>query len=355
MMNANRWFIPSLKRGSLEHFMFCFPESLFMRQFFSQPRHSSDLKGNDEDQCHKCLRFLEKNDLKRALKEIENVLLIGPENIFAWQCKAYILVSLNAPQEALHALTKAAELNPTDERIWHSVGRILIHLGLYRDAITAFDRVTSQNPCHTDAWFCKAFVHARQENIQFSLDSLYKALEYSSPLFREIYRLSISIDDKLRLLVPEHHQKKLFGSPFFDKNTDISDLKDVLKAWFVHSTSPLADERIVQFLNVCERMIENNLSDTRTWMLKGIALIELNKTYEALHAFDHAIEIDPKIADDWYWFKRAQLFAMLGDRKKAHSYFDEATKLRPSLRKYAQYIPVFGYLLSSNTFKTTVA
>ncbi|MEW6534562.1 MAG: tetratricopeptide repeat protein [Candidatus Auribacterota bacterium] len=355
MINTTGWSTSSLKSGALAYCLTYLPASLIMRPFFSHLHHASLLKGNDEEQCHKGLRFLEKNDLKRAVKEFDNVLIINPENIFAWQCKAYALLRLDTPQEALHALIKAAELNPSDERVWQSVGQLLFQLGLYRDSLTAFDRVTAKNPCNTDAWFFKAMVHSRQHNVQFALDSLYKALEYASPLFREIYRITSTLDENMRPLVPDHHQKKVFGTPLFCMKSNISGLASALEAWFAHSTLPLADDRIVQFLSACENALDNQPSDARLWMYKGMALIELQKTYEALYAFDYAINLDPSIADEWYWFKRAQIFALLENRKKALSYLDEAIKLNPFLRECARHTPAFNDMLNSTVFKSTVA
>jgi len=49
-----------------------------------------------------------------------------------------------------------------------------------------------------------------------------------------------------------------------------------------------------------EKAIEINPNDSDAWYNKGVALDNLNKSDEAIKAYEKAIEINPNDSDAWY-------------------------------------------------------
>ncbi len=70
------------------------------------------------------------------------------------------------------------------------------------------------------------------------------------------------------------------------------------------------------------------------WYNKGVAIGKLNKSDEALIAYDKAIEINPQNSDAWY--NKAVILNKLSKSAEAINAYEKAIEINPQLRNLAQ-------------------
>ena len=70
------------------------------------------------------------------------------------------------------------------------------------------------------------------------------------------------------------------------------------------------------------------------WYNKGVAIGKLNKSDEAIIAYDKAIEINPQNSDAWY--DKAVTLDKLSKSDEAIKAYDKAIEINPQLRSLAQ-------------------
>src|ERR1035437_2239344 len=80
-------------------------------------------------------------------------------------------------------------------------------------------------------------------------------------------------------------------------------------------------------INAYEKAIEINPQDSDAWTGKGLALDNLNKYDEAIKAFDKAIEINPQ--DSYAWDGKGIALGGLGKYDEVIKAFDKAIEINP--------------------------
>jgi tetratricopeptide (TPR) repeat protein len=63
------------------------------------------------------------------------------------------------------------------------------------------------------------------------------------------------------------------------------------------------------------------------WSNKGASLIELDRSEEAIKCYDHALEINPRLAEAWY--SKGIALGSLGRSEEAIECYDRALEINP--------------------------
>ncbi|KAI9046552.1 hypothetical protein LZ554_009297 [Drepanopeziza brunnea f. sp. 'monogermtubi'] len=177
----------------------------------------SCLRTGDEDSAHLCLERLTQRfgadnerlmalrgifqearatddvELRKVLKEYDNILAQDPENMPISKRRIALLKSLEKIPEAITALNQFLDSSPTDAEAWAELADLYVAQGLYQQAIFALEEVLLVTPY---AWN----IHARLGEIQYmaAVAGETGSDKYLAEAFRRFCRSIELCDDYLR-------------------------------------------------------------------------------------------------------------------------------------------------------------
>jgi tetratricopeptide (TPR) repeat protein len=98
-----------------------------------------------------------------------------------------------------------------------------------------------------------------------------------------------------------------------------------------------------------DKAIEINPEYLEAWNNKGVALSKINKSEEAIKAYDKEIEIDQN--NSLAWYNRACIYSLINNKDKAICDLKEAVELDRSLKESAKKDNDFKRLWTNEHFK----
>ncbi|NOR46454.1 MAG: tetratricopeptide repeat protein [Methanosarcinaceae archaeon] len=121
--------------------------------------------------------FFSENKYEEAIEAIDKALEINPSDDIALKIKDIVLATLGKYEEALEVLNKALEINPVNCYALTSKGKVLAKLGKYEKAIEVFNKVLEINPVNYYALANKGVLLIDLGKIKEALETFNKALE----------------------------------------------------------------------------------------------------------------------------------------------------------------------------------
>ena len=101
-------------------------------------------------------------------------------------------------------------------------------------------------------------------------------------------------------------------------------------------------------LTTCDRAIELDPTADHSWIVKGTALMNLERYEEALIAFENAIELKPD--NDLALYNMACGFSLMGEKEKSLSALSRAIEFDPLNKEMARSQEAFKSLHSDPDF-----
>ena len=166
-----------------------------------------------------------------ALKLIEDLGKLYPENTAILFWKSFIEASTGLNEEALKDIDKLIKLFPDDPLNFILRGQVLHAKGEYNDAYLAFERATSLDPSRWDVWGMKAGSLAKISKFDEAISSINKGMELAPNQPVNIYNRACIYclkGDKANALADL--EKAISMNPFFKesarKDEDFKSLYD---------------------------------------------------------------------------------------------------------------------------------
>ncbi len=103
------------------------------------------------------------------------------------------------------------------------------------------------------------------------------------------------------------------------------------KAWNNKGSALYKLNKSDEAIKAYDKAIEINPQISETWNNKGIALYELNRSDEAMKAYDKAIEINPNNSDAWY--NKGLVLYKLNKQYEAMKAYDKVIEIDPQYSK----------------------
>jgi tetratricopeptide (TPR) repeat protein len=147
------------------------------------------------------------DQLEAALETNDRALQIDPTFQSAWFGRMYTLLNLKQYEEALVAVDRMIELNPLDEA-WKWRGYILTKLGRYDEALDSLNKAIELHPHVGGVYYCKAYFHLTQEQLDQVFAHLKQAIELH-PKLKEILKNDRDFDS----IRTDEYFKSLFEVP----------------------------------------------------------------------------------------------------------------------------------------------
>ncbi len=230
---------------------------------------------------------------------------------------------------------------------WYKKSQELYKNGSYEESIETIDRAIELNPGNATLWDAKASSLGR---VVFFTPNFNK-YEYSEALQAQDKAIELDPEDSILRMhkgfllanladVSGHKNKSLYGEAIreFDKAIELDPQNKV--AWiFKGSVLDTRLNRSEEALAAYDKAIETgstNVQDNvwlaNAWMAKGGALAKLGMDNESFEAFDEAIDLDPQNAT-FVWYEVAEVLNASGRYDEAIKAYDKVINLDPKSTK----------------------
>jgi len=197
---------------------------------------------------NKATDFASHNSWEDALYAVNRGLQLDPTNAKHLYNKSYALLQLHRCKEAVEVIDTAISFKSNDAGFWNHKGYVLLQMRQFADAVSAFNEATRLNPRDENSWHYKAI-------------ALVESQQYREAV--------VANNEAIRL----------------------------------------------------------NLTDAKSWHNKGVALLELSQHLAALQAFEESIRLDP--ARPAPWVSKGNTLAELRRYSEALEAYNESIRLEP--------------------------
>lgn len=221
---------------------------------------------------------------EEAVEFFKSFVDADPSDVEAWYKLAVAYLGAGRLDDGRASAERAVEIKPNDPELLDLLGGILSLKNDDEGAIEYFDRAIEAKPDHVRGWISKVMTLRNLDRIDEAKDT-YREGVSQAPRLRDpeewndlagaIYDrgdLQATIDflDFLLTLEPEEPSYK------FNKLGPLSKMK-----------------RYDAVADLAEELVETMPDFVPGWMVRGIALLALERYEEAIEAFDRVILLDP--------------------------------------------------------------
>ncbi|NIM17419.1 MAG: tetratricopeptide repeat protein [Candidatus Aminicenantes bacterium] len=130
--------------------------STYIHKKIAQTSVKEGYKKNIHNQLTKSMMAHHAGDYKKALKILDQIIGISPENYDAWNNRGAIMNELSRHQKALDAFNKAVEISPKAYEAWNNMGVALYSLHKFDEAVDIANKALDINKNFHDAWVTKS-------------------------------------------------------------------------------------------------------------------------------------------------------------------------------------------------------
>ena len=207
-----------------------------------------------------------------------------PSDVEAWYKLAVAYLGAGRLDEGRASAERAVELKPDDPELLDLLGGILSLKNDDEGALEYFDRAIEAKPDHVRGWISKVMTLR-------NLDRIEEA--------KEAYRQGVSQAPSLK--DPEEWNDlagAIFDRGDFQATIDFLDflleLEPEEQSYKFNKLGPLSKmKRYDAVAELAEELVESMPDFVPGWMVRGIALLGLERYEEAIESFDQAILLDP--------------------------------------------------------------
>ena len=231
-------------------------------------------------------------DFESVLQRSSSLVSAHPGFPFGWKALGAACTQLSSLEEAVHALSKATDLDPSDPETANALGSALIRVGRLPDARRHLQQAVTINPGYVEARINLGHVLLTAGDPSSALGQFDIAIDIggSTPLAPVIHKFSG--DALIALKQPEAALQR------YDKALE-------LDAGFPEALTGRGDAlhllgRLDEAVASYDAAIAMRADIPEIFNNRGNALRGLGRFDDALSSFDHALQLDPRRADTWY-------------------------------------------------------
>ncbi len=130
--------------------------------------------------------YLEKNDTKHALQDIDKVIQHTHTYPYAYFVRGLIKAKSQNYEGAIRDFTRAIKIDAKYTKAYYDRGLAYALMEDYKHAMRDFDKAIELDPLYANAWFSRGFWKDISGDSKGAIDDFYKAIELD-PKNKEIY------------------------------------------------------------------------------------------------------------------------------------------------------------------------
>lgn len=142
-----------------------------MAGWFHKRRASASIPAKYDDPMESVPPTVFAEQAERRLAHAEKTLLRRPENVQAWNEKAWALLDLRRYKESINAADQAIALDPRYAWAWNNKGAALGRLERTEEALACYEQALALDPKNSLVWRNKAKVLLRLDRLQEALEA----------------------------------------------------------------------------------------------------------------------------------------------------------------------------------------
>jgi len=279
---------------------------------------------NNSPQFHdlfqKGLLLHEQGKILEAQVQIEQALILSPDNFNALFLLAILTSQTKNYEKSLYLLNLAINLKPNEPQLYFAQGIVLAETQEYAKALICFNQVIKLNPNLPEAFYNRGIVLKKLEQIDLALISFKRAIELNPTYTQAHNNLGITLNDLKKFEEAITH---------FDQVINID--PTFSEAYNNRGISFKQLNKIEVALDSYNKAISLNPDYAQAHNNRGILLTELHLLDEALISFDHAIRLIPHFSEAFN--NRGIALKELNDSLGAIDNYKKALEISPD---YAQ-------------------
>jgi superkiller protein 3 len=132
---------------------------------------------------------------RAAIASFDQTLALNPRDHRAYYSQSVALCGLQRYENALQVLEQSLRFKPCSHYIWNQRGTALMELGYYGEAIASFDTSLRYKAHNPNAWYGKARTYAMGEDLEMTLNSLYRTFVLSPYTYRAMAQIDNHFDN----------------------------------------------------------------------------------------------------------------------------------------------------------------
>jgi tetratricopeptide (TPR) repeat protein len=253
---------------------------------------------------------------KEALRYVEQLIRLHPDNAEALALKGSVLSEMDRLTEALEYLDKALKIDPNDKQTINSRGTTLAKLGKLGEALECFEKALTFDQRYVRAWNNKA-------NTMYLLGRFAEAAKSYDKIIKMNRRDAAAWNGKGNAL--NGLGKFIDAIECFEEALEINP-RDFI-AWNNKGKAFIDLGKYKEAIKCLDRSLKINDNYALALCNKGGALGYLNEFAEAIKYFNKTLKIDSQDIDAWYY--KGVSLVNLGQTREALKCIKKALKINP--------------------------
>ena len=225
---------------------------------------------------------------EKAIKYIDNELIIDPLSAHLSFLLGYCLKSVNRDEEAIKAYLRSIEFQPENEKVWNNLGVVYIKTQQYELAIKTFQRAIQIKPDYEKAWYNLGNTYRNFKQFDKSLEAFEKAIELKPDYERAWFALGGLLDkmDQNNKAV-ETFRKVILINPNNERSWNKIGLLFVKMQQYDNA------------IKAIQKSIEIKQDSESSWNNLGYAYAESGEYDKSIEAYKKSVTIKPDYEIAW--------------------------------------------------------
>ena len=291
----------------------------------------ADYRNPLESKAHQSIHLIEDGKPHEALKLIEEVLRVSPEDPDFINIRASALHEVGRDEEAIEQIERCLKIDPDDVLYLRNKGLILYDMGNYDEAIKTLEISHSKDRSDSTTTYLMSSSYLETGNYSMALEFANKTLKID-PKDAETHFLLYRIYDSM-----EDHNKSLKELQAAIKY-DSENIEYRIK----YARNLFDDDEREKALQELEKLTTKLGNYEESYIEKIELLFEYYENYEALKTCDYAIRKWPQEPD--FMYLKGIILSDDGNDEEALELIDGALAIRKEIGYEEERTQLLGYL-----------
>ncbi|HEY9734871.1 MAG TPA: tetratricopeptide repeat protein [Trichocoleus sp.] len=268
------------------------------------------------------------NRYQDAIAAYDKVLQIQPSQDATWFKQGLAYEALGNYEAAVMSFDRVLQLRPEDYLAWLKRAKALEALQRYDGALAAYDEVLRIQPDNYWAWCDRAQVLEQLGRGEAALAAYERAIQLK-PDF------TLALERRKHMLQSLQRVEQLYQLQHYDEAIAACDRAIAADetdsaAWLMRAMALENLNRPREAALSYERVVRLQPDDQVAWFKLGTVLENLNHPRHAAMAYSQVVRIQPD--NYWAWYQQGQMLEKLEHFKKAIAAYNQAVQLKPDFR-----------------------
>ncbi|ASC73306.1 Serine/threonine-protein kinase [Halomicronema hongdechloris C2206] len=268
------------------------------------------------------------NRYHEALAAYEKVIQAKPNHEQVWFKCGLAFESIQDFEQAIAAYDRVIQLQPHDYLPWLKRANVLGALQHYDRALAAYDEVLRLQPENYWAWNDRGQLLEKLQQVEEALTAYDRAIQLKADF-------QLALDNRKRLLLRLQRVETLYQLQYYDEVIAACDRalrqdSDDTGAWLMRGMALENLDRLPEAALSYHQVVMRQKDDHITWFKLGHVMEKLRRYHQATLAYNQVVRIQPD--NHWAWYQRGFALQCLSQPRKALAAYNQAIHIKPDFQ-----------------------